>query len=812
MSLANKAALESALRDILQLISDIGSRRFDSRAPLPEEPMLRSIVEKLNFAAQSLAKHQCQKSCVPLESAVTKFEEIYYNSPLGIVELDQNLKILRSNPAYQSMLEYSEEELFGKSVLEFTCMDDVENSQARANLLKQGLGSTDKFEKRYFTRTGKTVWVRVTTRLIKSESGNKTLLSVIEDITEVKNKCQELEKIIAEFKDAQKTAKIGSWSYDLKTGHQIWSSEHYRIFEIEEPQSTENLHKLYRERIHPDDLRKLDEVIAHSVSNGESFVYNHRVYLDGGKRIKHVRGIGKVTRDAQGNPVSISGTCQDLTELISLQEQNKFVLEAMGIGIWRFNPLSKDLFWDDSMYRLFEIDAKDFSEHYLAWESSLSPEAKHLAVTELTLALEGKKDFDTTFEILTRSGNRKFVGGRGVVLRNENSEPTLMLGINWDRTSEHKRQLALEESQSLLQSIIDASPSSIFVKDLNGKYLVCNETFAKTIGKTIPEVIGRNARDLFPEKVAFAMSKNDADVLARNHHNTFEEQLPVAGRLDWHLVSLFPIRDTRGFVFSVGGIITNVQEAKDIRDKYLREIELERAKSIHTAKLASLGEMSAGIAHEINNPLAVISGSIPLLSRLRLNDGKFLAKVAVLEKSANRIEKIVKGLKKFSRSSETKKFKRESLLGLVLDALVFSEVKAKLSGVNLSVNVAPEIIIFCDGVEIEQVLINLINNGIDAVRSQTERWIRIDAFSDGVSVIVQVVDSGPGIPEDIEKKLFQPFFTTKEVGEGTGLGLSIAKGILDSHNAVISLKREMKNTCFEIVFPVSQSDQDKASA
>ena len=108
--------------------------------------------------------------------------------------------------------------------------------------------------------------------------------------------------------------------------------------------------------------------------------------------------------------------------------------------------------------------------------------------------------------------------------------------------------------------------------------------------------------------------------------------------------------------------------------------------------------------------------------------------------------------------------------------------------------------ILCDALEIEQVLLNLINNGIDAARTQDEKWVEIRVFEEGESVIAQVLDSGTGVSREIEAKIFQPFFTTKKTGEGTGLGLSISKGILDQHSATIALNRSLPNTCFEVRF------------
>jgi C4-dicarboxylate-specific signal transduction histidine kinase len=118
--------------------------------------------------------------------------------------------------------------------------------------------------------------------------------------------------------------------------------------------------------------------------------------------------------------------------------------------------------------------------------------------------------------------------------------------------------------------------------------------------------------------------------------------------------------------------------------------------------------------------------------------------------------------------------------------------------------------IVCDEVEIEQVLVNLINNGIDAVKDRQDKWVKITVFEEGNTVVMRVMDSGPGIPESVRAKLFDPFFTTKKVGEGTGLGLSITKGILDEHKATITVVADCPNTCFEIRFPKAEAMKNVA--
>ena len=257
-------------------------------------------------------------------------------------------------------------------------------------------------------------------------------------------------------------------------------------------------------------------------------------------------------------------------------------------------------------------------------------------------------------------------------------------------------------------------------------------------------------------------------------------------------------RDVNGKLIGLSGTCQDVTEMVVAEE----EVKFERAKSMQNAKLASLGEMSAGIAHEINNPLAIITGAVWKLDKFAGEPEKLRARIETIEKAAERIEKIVGGLRKFSRSSSVKtELKHVPLASIIKEALILTEAKASRYSIMINTDLNTEGFIWCDEIEIEQVLINLINNAIDAVRDKADKWVRVELLDRDQSVVLKVSDSGRGIPPEVRKKLFQPFFTTKPVGEGTGLGLSIVKGILDEHNATIEAISDAKNTTFEIIFP-----------
>ena len=229
----------------------------------------------------------------------------------------------------------------------------------------------------------------------------------------------------------------------------------------------------------------------------------------------------------------------------------------------------------------------------------------------------------------------------------------------------------------------------------------------------------------------------------------------------------------------------------------------ERIKLLHATKLAAIGEISAGFAHEINNPLGTIILSLSLLRSARGSDEQYNSTLASMERSSQRMSQIVRSLKRFSHSSELAPTKPQRIAPMVIETKTLCELRASQLHVPITVDLASEAEVLCNEGEIIQVLLNLVNNAVDAAKTSDEKWVRISLRDENSEVVIQVINSGPKISPEVAKKLFEAFFTTKSSDEGTGLGLSISKRLLDQHHASIFVNQDCENTCFEVRFTVS---------
>lgn len=240
------------------------------------------------------------------------------------------------------------------------------------------------------------------------------------------------------------------------------------------------------------------------------------------------------------------------------------------------------------------------------------------------------------------------------------------------------------------------------------------------------------------------------------------------------------------------------------------QLDEQKSRNLEASRLAALGEMAGGIAHEINTPLAVVKLRISQAQRLIAKDNfeskeKVSEFLGAIEKVCDTISKIIIGLKKFSRNSENDPMEETLIQDVVDNVLILCSERFKNSDVELRNKIIDsQIKLLCRPSQVSQVLLNLINNAYFAASQGAEKWVEI-----GVEVLNQnkfriyVSDSGNGVPSEIRNRIFDPFFTTKAAGAGTGLGLSISKGIMENHEGELSLDDDSINTKFTMSFPTA---------
>lgn len=365
-------------------------------------------------------------------------------------------------------------------------------------------------------------------------------------------------------------------------------------------------------------------------------------------------------------------------------------------------------------------------------------------------------------------------------------------------------QIELEKKEQYNRAIIDAMPGFVSWIDKDLNYLGVNDHICEFFNATESEFIGKKLGSVHSPKddILHIIAKK---LFADPYLDSINEEISYHhdGVDYWNFVNLKKYNNGDEAVL-VSVDITNLKKAEE-------QIIQEQKKAEASAKLAAFGEMSAGIAHEINNPLAIIKGSIQRINKLRskdqLTDEKFHDMIERCHYGIDRVTKIIAGMKNLSRDGQNDAFESVLLSDIIDDSLVLLSKKCEVNNIELFIsNYDNSIELVCQRVQISQVIVILINNSIDAIKETKSKWIKIQVDLKDENLILSVIDSGSGIDKGVSENIFKPFFTTKKVGKGTGLGLSLASKIIKSHRGEFSLDSDCINTKFDLIIPLKPTD------
>ncbi len=358
------------------------------------------------------------------------------------------------------------------------------------------------------------------------------------------------------------------------------------------------------------------------------------------------------------------------------------------------------------------------------------------------------------------------------------------------------------------QTISDAfdSIAAIFITDPKGCFIYVNDIFCELTGYTKTELIGKSPNvfksGLHPEE--FYKKLWSALLSGETWRGVFCNK-KKNGELVWLDTIIRPIFNNNNEIEKFVGIRFNVTE--NVQNKLALKAKEEELVAI--SKFATMGEISGFVAHEINNPLTVMSLAASSIHSALNAESPDIQKIKKLNTKmievTNRISHIVLALRDYSRNDSTSIMDSCRVSEIIDDALLITEYIAKSNGVDLIVenDVDDELLIKCRRTQISQVLINLIKNACDAVHSLEKMEVKLKITVKSDALEIRVLDSGIRIPDEVVARLFTPYFTTKEKGKGTGIGLTLSAKIIEAHGGKIFLDRECHQTCFVVTIPLA---------
>lgn len=551
------------------------------------------------------------------------------------------------------------------------------------------------------------------------------------------------------------------------------------------------------ELIYPEDREKALANMRKTLEGGSTRNVEYTLLRKDGSRF-----IGEIStsliKDNNGNPEAFISITSDITDrklsearLLESEEKYRALFEQAADSIVLIDANTAQLLdFNDRTHKNLGYTRREFKKLKLS-DFDVIENAKEIADHLRKVIRKGSDVFETKHK--TKSGDIRniFVSARAINIQGKDYIHSI-----WRDITEHKRaDEALKESEEKFRTLAEQSPNMIFI-NYRGKIVYVNRKSEELMGYSEEEfyaddfnfltLIASESVELV--KASFKRHSEGKEVEPFEYtiitkHGKKSEVIITTKLIDYE-------RDT-----AILGIITDITERKKA------EAELRQSQ-----KLASIGQLSAGLAHEINNPLSALSGEVQWLME-KNKDKKLLKSLRFIYRVSERISRIINNLLIFSHETSEKTKEPVNINSLLNKTLLLVKRNFRINSIKVKKNLKKDIPdLIANRGDFEQIFINILKNCADAMPDGGELNIitRLTKSDKAVEIIFQ--DTGIGIAKENLARVLDPFYTTKPPGMGTGLGLSVTHGILKNYAGTIKIKSELnKGTNVIIRFPVKQS-------
>lgn len=517
--------------------------------------------------------------------------------------------------------------------------------------------------------------------------------------------------------------------------------------------------------------------------------------------------------DASGRIRGLTGFSVDITKRLQAQQ---IVEQQAGFLTTLLESIPLPIFYKDRELKYTGCNeafcgflGKDREEIIGHGVFEMAPEAiaHKYHEKDLEVIREGRRQI-YEFKVPNSAGEYRDVVFHKAPIRDDAGRVSGLIGAVIDVTDQRVFAHELQRQRELLETVLNNVPHFIFWKDRDLRFLGCNQNFAAVFGYDRPDdLIGKTDYDLHVKKEeADFYRKIDQQVMERGEPilNLEEPQTHDDGRETILLTSKVPLRDNSGSIIGLLGMFADITEQKkaqadlerlynEVKEKNKQLVTMQD-QLVQSDKMAAVGQLSAGVAHEIKNPLAVILLAVQILELAQDRIAEDLRnKVTMIREAVEKADHVVTDLLDYSRKVNLEQNEDVELSAVISSALELIKNKSKFGNVKMTLDIADDArdaSVKGSRVLLEQVLINLLNNAVDAVEDTPDAVIivHLKTAPDDGQYIIKISDNGCGMDKETRASIFNPFFTTKDPGKGTGLGLSTVFMIVERHGGIIDVE------------------------
>ncbi len=730
-------------------------------------------------------------------------QQLFDNSPDAIVMLDTDYKVVEANLAFEMLFGYSNQEIRGRMINEFIIPKELEE---KAFKLLGDFFDRDviRMETQIKRKDGSMVDVSVVGYPIRFNGNMGGFYVIYSDITERKQAEEELTLQKSYFRQLfDNSPDAIAMLVESDTGFRF--AEVNKAFEMLFGYSSQEVKgQLPTESIVPkENVEEAEESLRSTLNRGVRRKEVKRKRKDG--RMVDVSVVGYHIHFG-GKLVGLYATFTDITERKQAEETIKRSTELLKeaqtlgrIGSWEYDIEKGAIIWSDETYALLERDVK-LGPPSLGEESSDDPPLRAKVLwDDINKAIETGQTFSYDRDMMLPSGKRACFHVVIQSIRNTQGRIVKIHGTIQDITERKQAEETLRASEEKQRLIFESVTDGIIVTDKDLKLVEINEAGLRMTGyRGKAEIIGRNGLEFIPERDRTRLLesvqtfgeleyiKNVEYMLLRKDGSEFPAEL-----------SATVLKDGLGNPAGYVTIAKDITERKEMQEQLML-----------SDRLASVGELASGIAHELNNPLTSVIGFSQLLLEKDVA-GDIKEDLSFINSEAQRAARTVRNLLTFARKHAPLK-ELNQINNIIEDVLKLRDYEQKVNNIEVERRFAsnlPEITV--DHFQMQQVFLNIIINA-EYFMAKSHNRGRLTITTEKLDDMVRIsfTDDGPGIPRENLSRLFAPFFTTKPVGRGTGLGLSICYGIVAEHGGKIYAKSEPgKGATFVVELPLKVAEE-----
>jgi hypothetical protein len=642
-----------------------------------------------------------------------------------------------------------------------------------------------------------------------AESGAlKRVIGSAIDVTEHEILTQEHRRREAYLAEAQRLSHTGSFGWKPGSGEHVWSDETYRIFEYGSAEKI-TLDRIV-ERVHPEDRSFVLELIERASTSGDAIDCQYRL-LFSDNRVKCVRILARPL-ETVSDELEFAGAVIDITEAklaeekIRLSERElRTLIEAIPAYVATTLPDGSVDFTSQSW-----LDYTGFSREqgmHWGWANAIHPEDFDRVVANWNAALAAGTPVEHEVRFRRDDGTYHWFLYRGLPLRNDGGNVVRWYGtlVNIDAMKETESALQMREHE--LVGIIETIPSMLWSTSPTGEPTHNSQRLLEYVGASLEEFASRGWLSfLHPEDREESAKAFSRAIETGESYNAIHRVRRTDGEYRWHQTRGEPLRDPHGKIIQWYGLSVDIDERKRAED-HLRDA---RTKLSTASKIATVAELSASIAHELNQPLMAVLGNAQAAKRwLAANPPDLTETNASIErilKDIRSADEAMQHIRALFKSEPCEK-SDENVVDIIRESLRFVHEDPNKREVRIDWSIEDSLPLICvDRIQTQQVFINLITNAIEATdgSANTARILFRAFVTKEHEVTVQVVDNGTGL-EDTEK-IFDAFMTTKT--KGMGIGLAVSRSIVEAHGGRLWAKNSLDGgATFTVALPMASKGE-----